>query len=129
MSSIVKISLLAIVGVILALQFRSTKSEYSIYIGTGISIIIFCFCINQVNAVIGQIMTIKSYLNGGEKYLGILLKVVGITYICEFAASICKDGGFSSVAEQIEILGKLSVMLSGMPILFAVIDELHGFMQ
>lgn len=128
MNSIVKICILGVVGVMLALQFKTGKTEYSIYIGAGISIVIFCFCINQVSAVIAQILTVKKYLNGGERYLGILLKVVGITYICEFAAAICKDGGFSSVADQIEILGKISVMLSGMPILLAVIEELHGFM-
>lgn len=128
MNSIMKISILGIVGVLLALQFKTSKPEYSIYIGTGISVVIFCFCMNHVSAAVSQFANMKKYLDGAESYLGILLKVVGITYICEFAASICKDGGYSSVADQIEILGKLSVMLAGMPILFAVIDQLHGFM-
>jgi stage III sporulation protein AD len=48
--------------------------------------------------------------------------------VCEFASGICKDGGFSAVAEQIEILGKLSVMFAGLPILFAIIEQIHGFM-
>ena len=128
MSSIIKIGILGVVGVMLALQFKTSKPEYTIYIGVGISVLIFTFCISQVGAVIAQFMNVKKYLDGAEGYLGVLLKVVGITYICEFAASICKDGGFSSVADQIEILGKLSVMFAGLPILFAVIDQLHGFM-
>ena len=57
-----------------------------------------------------------------------MLKVIGITYICEFSSGICKDAGYQSVAGQIEILGKLTVMFSGLPILFAVIEQIQSFL-
>ncbi len=55
------------------------------------------------------------------------MKVIGITYICEFASGICKDAGYGSVAGQIEILGKLSVIFAGLPILFAVMEQIRNF--
>ena len=61
-------------------------------------------------------------------YLGILMKVVGITYLCEFSAGICKDAGFSSVSDQLEILGKLSVLFAGLPILLSVIRQIYSMM-
>ena len=73
-----------------------------------------------------QISFVKNYLGDAQGYLSILLKVIGITYICEFSAGICKDAGFHSVADQIEILGKLSVLFAGLPILFAVIEQIQG---
>ena len=72
---------------------------------------------------------IKKYLGAGEQYLSILLKVMGITYICEFSSGICKDAGYGTVASQIEILGKLSVMFAGIPVLFAVIEQLQSFVS
>ena len=60
-------------------------------------------------------------------YLATLMKVIGITYICEFASGICKDAGYGSVAGQIEILGKLSVIFAGLPILFAVMEQIRNF--
>lgn len=128
MAELVKVAFLGIVGVLLATQFKGMKSEYSVYIGLGISIIIFGFCMRQVEAVTAQFSKIQSYLNGAEEYLSILLKVIGITYVCEFSAGICKDAGYQSVAGQIEVLGKLSVMFAGLPILFAVIDQIKSFM-
>ncbi|MGN1145945.1 MAG: SpoIIIAC/SpoIIIAD family protein, partial [Acetatifactor sp.] len=116
------------VGVLLALQFKGSKPEYSMYIGFALSILIFCYVLRRVEAVMQQVDTIRRYLGNAEGYLSILLKVIGITYICEFSAGICKDAGYGAVAEQIEILGKLSVMCAGLPILFAVIEQIQSFM-
>ena len=128
MAEIIKVAFLGIVGVLIAIQFKGNKSEYSVYIGLAISILIFAFCMGRVEAISGQFMQLKNLLKGSEEYLGILLKVIGITYICEFSANICKDAGYQSIAGQIEVLGKLSVMCAGIPILFAVINQIQGFL-
>lgn len=128
MGEIIKVGMLGIVGVLLAIQFKSLKTEYSMYIGFAIGILIFGYVLRQVEAVMGQIAFIRKYLGDAQGYLAILLKVVGITYICEFSAGICKDAGFHAIADQIEILGKLSVMFAGLPILFAVIEQIQGVM-
>ena len=128
MQELVRVGFLGIAGVLLAVQFREHKPEYSVYIGLGLSILIFAYAVRQVGTVVAQLERIRGYLNGTESYLSILLKVVGITYICEFSSAVCKDAGYQSVAGQIEVLGKLSVMFAGLPILFAVIEQIHSFM-
>ena len=105
MSELIKVGFLGIAGVLLAIQFRGSKPEYATYIGLAVSIIIFCFSLRQVEIIIGQFAKIKTYLNGTEGYLAILLKVIGITYICEFSSDICRDAGYQAVAGQIEVLG------------------------
>lgn len=128
MGEIVRVGFLGIAGVLLAVQFKSQKPEYAVYIGLGLGVLIFAYAIRQVEAVIGQLDRIKGYLNGAESYLSILLRVIGITYICEFSAGICRDAGYQSVAGQLEILGKLAVMFAGLPVLFAVIEQIQNFM-
>ncbi|MCH5338073.1 MAG: stage III sporulation protein AD [Acetatifactor sp.] len=128
MGEIVRVGFLGIAGVLLAVQFKSQKPEYAVYIGLGLGVLIFAYAIRQVEAVIGQLDRIKGYLGGAESYLSILLRVIGITYICEFSAGICKDAGYQSVAGQLEILGKLAVMFAGLPVLFAVIEQIQNFM-
>lgn len=128
MQELVRIGFLGIAGVLLAIQFKGHKPEYGIYIGLAIGLLIFFYAIRQVEAVIGQLDRIRSYLSGAESYLSILLKVIGITYVCEFSAGVCKDAGYQSIAGQIEVLGKLSVMFAGLPILFAVIEQIQSFL-
>jgi len=126
MAEMIKIGMLGIVGVLLAAQCKSNKPEYSMLIGFGISILIFSFSVGQVEAVLSQFTLLEKYLGGAKGYLSILIKVIGITYICEFSAGICKDAGFGALSDQIEIIGKLSVIFAGLPVLFAVIEQIHG---
>ena len=128
MQEFVRIAFLGIVGVLLALQFKGQKSEYGMYIGLGIGILILGYALRQAGVVVAQLNRLRNYLGGTESYLVILLKVIGITYICEFSAGICRDAGYQSIAGQIEVLGKLSVMFAGLPILFAVIEQINGFL-
>ena len=127
MTEIVKVGFLGIAGVLLAVQLRGSKPEYATYIGLAVSIIIFCFSMRQMQTISGQFMRIRSYLSGSEEYLSILFRVIAITYICEFSSDICRDAGYQAVAGQIEVLGKLVVMFAGLPILFAVIEQIQSF--
>lgn len=125
---IAKVALIGIIGVLLAIQFKNQKAEYSLYIGFAVSLIIFAYAIQLLQVILGRIETLQTFLGGSGTYLGTLLKVVGITYLCEFAAGVCKDAGYSSISGQIEVFGKLTVLFAGMPILFAVIEYIGGFM-
>ena len=127
MPEIVKIGMLGIIGVLLAVQFKSTKPEYALYIGLGAAIMVFYYVVKSMYALSGQIVSLQMYMAEGGSYLGTLLKIVGITYICEFSAGVCKDAGYGSIASQIEILGKLTVMFAGLPILLAVIEQIQNF--
>ena len=124
MAEIIKIGILGLAGVLLAIQFKTIKPEYATYIGLGLGVLIMGYALGQFKTLVGSIETLQKYFAGAESYLTILVKVIGITYICEFCAGICKDAGYGSIADQIEILGKFSVMFAGMPIIMAVIQTL-----
>ncbi len=126
MTAVIKIGVLAVLGVLLALQFKVQKPEYGILIGMGICILIFGFVLGQLELVLDKFELLKRYLDGSGEYLTVLFKVIGIAYICEFSAGLCKDAGYGAVSEQIEILGKLSVIFAGLPILFAVIEQIQS---
>lgn len=128
MQELVKVALLGVSGVMLAVQLRAHKPEYGVYIGLAVGILLFGYAVRQLEAVAAQLGKLRGYLDGTESYLGVLLKVIGITYVCEFSAGICRDAGYQAVAGQIEILGKLSVLFAGLPILFAVIEQIQSFL-
>ena len=48
MGEVIKIGMLGIVGVLLAVQFKSMKTEYSVYIGMGLAILVFGYVLRQV---------------------------------------------------------------------------------
>lgn len=126
--NMMKIGILGIVGALIGIQFKSNRQEYSFYIGFALCIIIFSYGVQCLESVLQTVFEMKQLLGSSASYIRVLVKITGITYICEFCAGICKEAGFAAVAGQIEIAGKLSVLLAGMPILLALIETIQGFL-
>ena len=114
---------LVIIAVILALSLKSRNPEISTLMSAGICIIIISISIDRLAAVTEMIERISEYISIDSVYLSVLLKLVGISYICEFASGISKDAGYSAVSSQIEMVGKLTMLVISMPVVISVIDK------
>ena len=124
----VRVAMLGIAGVLLALQLKSLKSEYSIYLCLGISVLIFWYMTEQLGSILEGLEMIQDTLPLNAGYIRTLIKIVGITYIAEFASDLCKDAGYQAVAGQIQMFGKLSVLAVSIPILTALLDTVRTFL-
>ena len=91
---VIKISLLGVLAVLLALQFKILRPEYAAYIGVACGGLICVFIVEYLARVFKEFGQLQQYVTANREYLNILLKMIGITYICEFSAGICKDAGF-----------------------------------
>lgn len=124
---IMKIGAIGIAGVFLAVGLKSIKAEYAVYIGIATSLLIFLAALEGFSLFIQEISSFWKLLDGESQFFRILLKITGIAYICEFCSGICKDAGYHSVAGQIEIFGKIMVLLNGLPILLALVSAIQSF--
>jgi len=129
MMSIMKVALLGVMGTLLAVQFKSGKTEYGIYMSVGISVVILFSILGRLEVILDYMQQISSYINISSSYITTLLKMLGITYIAEFASVICKDAGYQNIAAQIEIFGKLSILALSMPILLALLETIQAFLK
>lgn len=127
--NVLQIGVIGVAGTLLALQFKSGKSEYGIYISIALSIIVFVGILGHLETLIETMRRIGSYINIDSLYISTLLKMLGITYVAEFSSSICKDAGYQAIAGQIEIFGKLAVFVLSMPVLLALLDTVRGFLS
>ena len=124
---IIKIAVVGIIGVLLAIQFKSYRPEFSLLITFVTCLLIFSLSVQYFEGVVEMINTLGSVLKENASYLKIILKVIGITYICEFWSGICKDSGYSAIGNQIEVFGKLSILLAGLPIVITIIETIQTF--
>ena len=125
--TIVQAAVLGIAAVALAVQLKPLRQEYSIYLILTAGIVIAFLGMSRLELILETTRTIGSYINVKSVYLGTLLKMVGITYIAEFASGICKDAGFSALGTQVEMFGKLSILAVSAPVLLALLETLQVF--
>lgn len=126
--SMIQIGILGVAGALLAVQFKSGKSEYGIYISVALSLVIFFGILGRLEVMLDAVRAIANYINMDTAYIGTLIKMLGITYIAEFASGICKDAGYQSIAFQIEVFGKLAILVLSIPVLMALLNTIRDFL-
>lgn len=125
---IIKISLLGICGVVLGFLLKGTGPEYAGFITMGIGIMILGFAVGKLEYLFQSVSQLKDMLPVSQEYFATLIKMIGVTYIGQFSAGICKDAGHQSTAAQIELFCKLSVMVLSMPVLMALLNMIQEFL-
>ena len=124
----IQIALLGVVGTLLALQFKSGKSEYGIYVSLAVSLFLFLCMLSRLEIFVQTVKKIADYIKLDAGQMSILLKMAGATYVAEFASGICKDAGYQNIAVQIEIFTKLTILAIGMPVLLALLELIGDFL-
>jgi len=124
----IQIALFGVVGTLLALQFKSGKSEYGIYVSLAVSLFLFLCMLSRLEIFVQTVKKIADYIKLDAGQMSILLKMAGVTYVAEFASGICKDAGYQNIAVQIEIFTKLTILAIGMPVLLALLELIGDFL-
>ena len=125
----IKLAAIGFVTVLLAVFFKRMKNEYGIYAGIAGSILLLYLGVKKMSGIVDVINRFTNYISVDSTYIVILLKMLGIAYIAEFTANLSKDAGYHSIASQIELIGKLSILLISAPILEALLDTIFTFMN
>ena len=126
---LIRVSILGIAGIFLGMFLKETKAQYSMYVSIAICLCLVGYSISRLVSLFGDIREIQSYIPVNSEYVTTLLKILGISYIGQFSASLCKDAGYSSVASQIELFCKLSIMVVSMPILLVLLETVGEYLS
>lgn len=118
-----------IAAILLALQLKGMKGEYAIYVVMAAGILIFFYGTGRLKVILDGLEQLRGYIKIDSVYLTTLLKMLGITYIGEFASGICRDAGYGSLGSQIEIFGKLTILGTSMPVLLALFTTLERVLR
>ncbi len=115
-------ALLGILTVIVAMAMKQGKAEYATFVSFAGSILIAWIALRLLQGITGSLERFERILRIDRDYIVLLTRMIGVTYLSEFAASLCRDAGYSAVAGQIELVGKLSILTIGMPIVLALFE-------
>ena len=118
--SVVGISICAL---ILIVSIKEANSQYAVLIAIAASVIILLYVITQLSVVTEFIDNLATRAGIDNQYFKIILKSLGICYLCEFGCSLCRDAGQNALATKMELACKCSVLVISLP-LFSDILEL-----
>lgn len=125
---ILRISFLGVGGVLLGILLKDRAPEYVSLITMGIGLVILGLAVGKIGYLFDSLERLRENLPVDGSYMTTILKMIGITYIGQFSAGICRDAGYASIGAQIELFCRLSVMVLSMPVLLALLDTIQNFL-
>ncbi|MGL6105378.1 stage III sporulation protein AD [Romboutsia sp.] len=113
---------IAIISTVLCLVIKKDRPEIAMFIAILTGISIFLSVIFKLNFIIESIQNLADKANIPTMYISLIIKLIGIAYLMEFAIQLCKDCGEGNIATKLEFGGKIIVMTMSFPILLSIVE-------
>lgn len=123
---ILKISALGIVSAVLVVIIKRTHPEMAMQLSIIAGLVIFLFSMDYLREVVDFIRDFSEKFSYAYNSILLVIKIIGIAYVCEFTIQILRDAGESAIASKVELAAKLVVLVVSLPLLTTFLDLVLG---
>lgn len=125
-----KIGALSLVLLVALLLLRQHKPEWAPLLRMAGAVLFGGFLIAAVGEAVAAIRALAP--SGGdalpEGTWTILLKALGLAFLTEITAGICRDSGEAGLASWVEMAGKMEILLLSLPLVQDVLGAVSGLL-
>ena len=126
--NMVQILGLGICGALLCVILKEYRPVYAACVGMITGAILFFYILSEISYVIDVIRLIAGRLSFSTESLNIIIRIIGIAYLARFGSDICRDAGQNTIAQKIELAGKVTIVSLSIPLLSSVLNLLIGIL-
>ena len=114
---IVKVVGIGFVTLIISIVLKEVKKEYAIYAVLIGGILLLTVSFGTIREIVNFLSKISEKTSYNSEFIGLLLKITGISILVEYTVSICKDSGESAIANKVDFAGKVIIISLSIPII------------
>ncbi len=111
-----------IVSTSVCLVIKKERPEIAMFIGILTGALILFSVVSKLNFIIESIQDLSKKANIPTMYITLIIKLIGIAYLMEFAIRLCNDCGETNISSKLEFGGKIMVMTMSFPILLSIME-------
>ena len=116
-----------IIGIALATTFavvilKPQRPELAAFVTLAGGTMVILMFLQGLTTVITNMTQIVEQTGINSAMFNSLLRIIGIGYLTEFAASICNDAGNSSMSAKVILAGKVLILILALPIVNNLIE-------
>ena len=115
---------LGFICVFLIVILEEQRSKFGIFITIAFGSMIFLAIFSQLSHILQSFQQFAAKISVNSVYMQTMFKVIGIAYLGEFAAEVCRDCGSNAIASKIELAAKVIILTLAMPILLAILENI-----
>ena len=126
MSDIIKIIGIGFITLIITLMLKEYKKDFAIYVSLIGGMLILILIVDYLKGIVNFIISIS---DSNNEFIVLLIKITGISILTEFAISVCRDCGENSIANKVDLGGKVIVISLSIPVLSATLNGLLRLLE
>ncbi|MBT9157182.1 MAG: hypothetical protein DDT36_00160 [Firmicutes bacterium] len=107
-----------------ALLLKQLRPELGLVLVVVASVVLLMTLIGRMAVVIELVKELAERADVGSLHLNTLLRIMGVAFVAEFGAGICKDAGENSLALKVELAGKLIILGLSVPLVLVILETL-----
>ncbi|MBQ7096560.1 MAG: stage III sporulation protein AD [Clostridia bacterium] len=117
-----KIVGLGLSAAIISVFVKNWRAELSMQISLIAAVVIFFTVLPYMKTVFSVFEDISDRIGLDGSYMKIVLKVIGIAYVTQLGAELCRDAGESAIASKIEFGGKIMIVALSVPVMYSFLE-------
>ncbi len=121
-SDFIKITAVVILVAVLTVLLRNRMPEYSFLLVLAAVCTVLIFLLGCIFPQIQKLRNLFEQTQSVNVYFSAALKALGISYITDFAANMCRDYGLNALAQTADMAGKSAVFVLSIPLICAVME-------
>ncbi len=124
--NIISIASISILGVLLIVFLREIHSGFTL----PVSVILCGTILLSIYPMISELFAYSNDLLASSvsiDNLKILYKAIGVAFIIQYTADLCRDCGVGTVASKIEIAGKIYIISLCIPLVKNLVLTINNF--
>lgn len=123
-----KIVGIGLITCIACLIVRQVKPDVASIIMIAGGVVILLMVVDYVAQIFDVFKVVIDKTGLTSNLFSIVLKIVGVGYLTEFAANICSDTGCNSLADKILLAGKILILVMSLPIVTNIVEIVVGLL-
>ena len=103
--------------------------EQAVMLSIGACVFVMLFMIGDIPVIFGKIDRLASSADIDPDNISVIFKALGVCYLTQFSADICRDCGESAAASAAEIFGRIQLIVISLPLFEQLIDSVMVVME
>lgn len=118
-----------VLAALLAVTVRQYRKELGMAVGLAAGLLLMLYTVVHFSSVLHTLrqFTERAELDGA--LLEILIRALGVCWITQFAADLCRDAGEGAIAGKVMLAGKIMTLILALPLFQQALDTVFGLLE
>lgn len=112
---LVRVLGIGLTGTVLAMSLSRVQGAYGLLVALATGCVLLLLALGQTEELLSSLMRLSEEGGVSSAYVRSLLRVLGLSALTEAGSRLCRDGGQSHIAFQVELCGRVLILYAVLP--------------